>query len=194
VYYFDLIFSVQRPPEQSDLNLLKITVDIPMKTKDSPTDKEYEPLLTDEYDGAGVRMLANQRFIPFLYTSTIQGWVPRKTDRKVPVKHIELIPRSTNLDYAIPMRGTDPPGTGSTVDLKTTDISFRLIEAGIVPTVTPTLVQIVGGTPGGDHVGVSTILWTEYYATSKRPKDGECPASGQYLVMKKDTPDPNEPK
>lgn len=199
-YYYDLIFNITRPVEQSDWRLLKVTVDIPMQTASSPKDKEYEPLLTDSYDGPGVRMISNPRFIPFLYNSEIQGWVKGKTGVRVPVKHIELIPRSADDNYSIPMnlKGPEAIQWQGLTDLRTTDLSFRLAEASIAP-VNPKSkdkyeIRTPGQRPASKMVAVSTILWTEYYITSKRPKDGENPASGIYQVVKLDDVDPKEPQ
>jgi hypothetical protein len=172
--------------------LLKIEVDIPMETPTSvipggppitskPTTtargpKKVEPLLTDNYDGPGVHMLSNQRFVPFLFYHT----APQLGS----VLHIELIPRSTALldsngdsNFAIRIN-----------DAKTDEISFRLAEANICATQTKTQELIDGIPKDADHGrGECTVVMTEWYSTPARPK-GE-PVATEYTVLKWDTRD-----
>jgi hypothetical protein len=88
LYFFDLIFSIRKKvaSSTSQYKLLHIDVDIPMET--DPQGKT-EALVGANYDGPGLRMLSNQRFIPFLFNNS---------DGKL---HIELIPRSANDDCAL---------------------------------------------------------------------------------------------
>ncbi|KIV76928.1 hypothetical protein PV11_08777 [Exophiala sideris] len=186
-YYFDLIFDL-RKTQQSDYRLLKITIDIPIRTKDSPTDAEWEPLLTDKMtgtsDGSGLRMLSNQRFVPFLFSSTITS----KGGKVIPVLHMEVVPRSTNFDYAIPLRDDTQ---NDQKDRKTAELSFRLANASIAVTGPNKSVVDIDG-QGRQLLGKCTIFWTEWYATTAFP-NGEAVPSGKCFVVKRDIKDPKEP-
>jgi len=88
LYFFDLIFSIRKKvaSSTSQYKLLHIDIDIPVET--TPLGK-MEALVGANYDGPGLRMLSNQRFIPFLFNNN---------DGKL---HIELIPRSANDDFTL---------------------------------------------------------------------------------------------
>ncbi|KAI1624656.1 hypothetical protein EDD37DRAFT_664816 [Exophiala viscosa] len=173
--------------------LLKIEVDIPMETALSALPggpplvssqssagvaghKNVEPLLTDNYDGPGVHMLSNQRFVPFLFYHV--------TPDMGSTLHIELIPRSKAL--------LDPNGNSNFVirinNSKTDEISFSLGEANICPIRTKTQELIDGIPKDADHGrGECAVAMTEWYSTTARP-EGE-PARTQYSVLKWDTRD-----
>ncbi|KAJ9494738.1 hypothetical protein H2202_009814 [Exophiala xenobiotica] len=163
IFYFDLIFDLRKVVTKSAYHLVKIAVDIPMHTQNSPTDAIHETLVSDTYDGAGVRMLSNQRFIPFLtYDSS----------NNVSNMHIELIPRSTNLDYEIVLD-----------DDRTAELSFRLAEPRISDVLANTTAVEVDGERRKLEVGKCLVRWTEYYSTSAFP-DGEATPFGTYAVIK----------
>jgi hypothetical protein len=168
IYYYDLIFSIRKKPalSKSDFQLLKIVIDLPVKdtSATNPTAAADEPLLMPEYSGPGLRMLSNQRFIPFLFHDT----------KNAPM-HIELIPRSADDNYALICN-----------DKRTAEMGFRLPEPRICPIVTPTFVK-VAGTRDKVKRGLVTVRWTEYYKTTNRP-DGE-PVGDSYQVLKLDVTD-----
>jgi hypothetical protein len=168
IYYYDLIFSIRKKPamSKSDFQLLKIVIDLPVKdpTATTPTSAADEPLLMPEYSGPGLRMLSNQRFIPFLFHDT----------KNAPM-HIELIPRSANDDYALICN-----------DRRTAELGFRLAEPRICPMVTPTFVK-VEGTRNKVPRGLVKVRWTEYYKTPNKP-EGE-PVGDSYDVVKLDGTD-----
>jgi len=159
IYFYDLVFSIRKKlvAQVSQYQLLKIVIDIPVAS--TPPDTHTEALLTPTYDGEGVRMLANQRFVPFLFND----------DPGQPL-HVELVPRSANDDYAIILN-----------DRKTTELGFRLAEANISPVVVSTLVDIDGERQRQPRGKVS-ITMTEYYSTPAFPR-GE-PVASKYTVIK----------
>jgi len=205
LYFFDLIFSIRKRDsvDAQVLNpdgtvkhdgttdkLLKIEVDMPMQTPSSlipggppvvstPSitgPKNIEPLLTDNYDGPGVHMLSNQRFVPFLFY--------HESPTLGSVLHIELIPRSTEL--------LDSNGNSNFAirinDSKTDEISFRLAEANVCATITKTQELIDGIPKDADHNrGECTVAMTEWYSTPARP-EGE-PVQTEYTVLKYDIRD-----
>jgi hypothetical protein len=164
IYFYDLIFSIRKKSlaTASQYQLLKIVIDIPVAS--NPPDTHTEALLTPTYDGPGVRMLSNQRFIPFLFND----------DPGKPL-HVELVPRSTADDYAIVLN-----------DRKTRELGFRLAEANVGPVVVTTLVDIDGERERQPR-GKVDITMTEWYATPAFPK-GEAVAS-RYTVIKFATTD-----
>ena len=167
LYYFDLIFSIRKKKQFSNSNflLLKIVLDIPIPTV--PLDKKNEALLTPNYDGPGVRMMSNQHFVPFLFT-----------DDKEPLMHIVLIPRSTNLDFALELK-----------DAKTTELGFRLGEANLSPVQVTSMVDI-DGERFNQKVGKVLITWTEWYSTAAHP-EGE-PVVNIYPLIKMNKRDDQE--
>ncbi|KAK2684103.1 hypothetical protein RAB80_002049 [Fusarium oxysporum f. sp. vasinfectum] len=158
-YYFDLIFSIRKKPSAitSDYKLLKVVIDIPIESVPKATNKEA--LLTPDYDGPGVRMLNNQRFVPFLFT-----------DEKLPMLHAEVVPRSSTLDDALQLN-----------DFSSSQLSFRLAEANISPVNVVTRV-VIDGQVKPMEVGKVFITWTEWYSTPASPA-GE-PVINHYTLLK----------
>ncbi|KAF8848464.1 hypothetical protein BDZ45DRAFT_718650 [Acephala macrosclerotiorum] len=167
IYYFDLLFSIRKKPAgiDSSYQFVKLALDIPVLA--IPPSKTIPSLLSSNYDGPGLRMFSNQRFIPFLYSSDAKS--------KAPVLHIELVPRSAKDDYILPMK-----------DKRTSEAGFRLAEANISPmTVTiPTQIE------GNDQMQMReqvTITLTEWYITSAAPAG--TPVVSTYTVIKWNTTD-----
>ena len=181
IYFFDLIFNIRKRPgaASSQYQLLKIMLDIPLLA--SATSKPtQESLLAADYDGPGLRMLSNQRFIPFLFNDKVD--VPSTgagtgTDASTNL-HIELIPRSADDGYVIPLN-----------DKRTEELGFRLGEPRISPVVVTTPVEIVGERKRLDR-GKSTIRMTEVYSTQANPQ-GESVGS-TYTIIKWDIQDDKE--
>lgn len=167
IYFYDMIFSVRKKPSAtvSQYQLLKIVIDIPVAT--NPPNTAKEALLTPTYDGQGVRMLSNQRFVPFLFND----------DPGEPL-HVELVPRSADDGYAIMLN-----------DRKTRELGFRLAEANISPVVVKTLVQIEGQQRRQER-GLVEIKMTEWYSTPAFPR-GEA-VGDVYKLVKWDTRDDQE--
>ncbi|KAH7227157.1 uncharacterized protein BKA55DRAFT_584232 [Fusarium redolens] len=163
-YYFDLIFSIRKKPiaVKSDYKLLKVVIDIPIQSVPPSTNKEV--LLTPSYDGPGVRMLNNQRFIPFLFT-----------DEKLPMLHAEVVPRSSSLDDALQLN-----------DFSSSQLSFRLAEANIAP-VTVISKVVIDGQARTKPVGRVIITWTEWYSTPANP--GGEPVINHYTLLKQNVSD-----
>ncbi|KAF4343950.1 hypothetical protein FBEOM_2107 [Fusarium beomiforme] len=163
-YYFDLIFSIRKKPtaSKSDYKLLKVVVDIPVQSVPPATNKEA--LLTPNYDGPGLRMLNNQRFIPFLFT-----------DEKLPMLHAEVVPRSSSLDDALQLN-----------DFSSSQLSFRLAEANISPVTVMSRV-VIDGQVTTKQVGKVIITWTEWYSTPASPA-GE-PVINHYTLLKQNVSD-----
>ena len=160
IYLFDLIFSILKPtPSQQDL--LRIDIDIPMRV-DPP--KEAEALLEGNYYGPGLRMLSNQRFIPFLYYNET-----KEPGSNADNLHIELIPRSADDGVSITLD-----------DSKTAEISFRLAEAPISKLEKLTNVNVDGNQVSRGRVVVNM---TEWYRTANYPK-GE-PVITPYELLKR---------
>jgi hypothetical protein len=158
IYFYDLIFSIRKKPiaAASQYQLLKIVIDLPVAT--NPPNTLTEALLSSNYDGQGVRMLSNQRFVPFLFND----------DPGEPL-HVELVPRSANDDYSIMLN-----------DRKTREVGFRLAEANVSPVVVETLVQIEGEQRRQKR-GKVLITMTEWYSTPAFPR-GEAVESKYALI------------
>ena len=168
IYFYDLIFSIQKNTADatSSYELLRIDIDIPMLGSAPPTPTTPEPLLGANYDGPGLRMLSNQRFIPFLY-NIINGRL-----------HIELHPRSADAKYRLEIN-----------DKKTSELGFRLAEANVTKTINAQYVQI-GTDPKQPKQprGVVSVAMTEWYSTTAAP-DGDTPGPVMYKVIKNDVQD-----
>lgn len=164
IYYFDLIFSIRKKAtaSQSDYELLKVVIDIPIQSV--PLSTTREALLTPNYDGPGVRMLSNQRFIPFLFT-----------DDTLPLLHAEIVPRSSSLDYALVLN-----------DDSSSQLSFRLAEANIAPVKVVSRVTI-DGQMATKPMGKVIITWTEWYSTPANP--GGEPVVNDYTLLKQEVTD-----
>lgn len=167
-YFYDLIFYIHKKEAvfTSQWPLLRIDIDIPTVTDPPPANPTVEALFTSNYDGPGLRMLSNQRFIPFLFHDDETGGKGNGT------MHIELIPRSTNDGFAQVIN-----------DRRTTELGFRLAEANVSPIVVTTPVEIVGERRRLD-VGKSKVIMTEWYATDAFPQ-GEG-VQTNYFVIKTD--------
>lgn len=167
-FFYDLIFSV-RKLSQSNQALLKITIDIPTFADPppfrDPKPDQVEALLSTNYDGPGLRMISNQRFIPFLFHDDESGGQANGN------MHIELIPRSTNDGFAMQIN-----------DRRTDEISFRLAEANVRPVFVSTAVTIDGQNTKQDR-GLVTVQMTEWYATTAAPQ-GEPVAGPDCVVLK----------
>jgi hypothetical protein len=159
IYFFDLIFSIRKKPAQgaSNFKLLKIDVDVPINTPSLPNPKA-EVLLDANYDGPGLQMLSNLRFIPFLFNND---------DGKL---HIELVPRSANDNYTLTID-----------DRKSAELCFRLAEANVSQVKVSTFVDIVGERQRQER-GLVNVTMTEWYATQAFPV-GEA-VSSVYKVVK----------
>lgn len=165
-YYFDLIFSIRKRliGTDSSYQLLKLAIDIPVLA--TPPSK-ISSLLTANYDGPGLRMLSNQRFIPFLYSPDATATAP--------LLHIELVPRSSQVVYALPMN-----------DKRTSEADFRIAEANISPMSVTVPTQI----EGSDLMQIReqvTVTLSEWYKTPAHPT-GEV-VSSTYTVIKWNTTD-----
>ncbi|KAE8445353.1 hypothetical protein EG329_013475 [Mollisiaceae sp. DMI_Dod_QoI] len=167
VYYFDLLFTIRKKPTSTDSSyqLLKLALDIPVLA--TPPNKTIPSLLTSNYDGPGIRMLSNQRFIPFLYSPDAKSTAP--------VMHVELVPRSAQDVYALPMN-----------DLRTSEADFRLAEANISPMTVTIPTQIEGNDLMQKREQV-TITLTEWYRTPAAPTG--TPVVSTYTVIKWNTTD-----
>jgi hypothetical protein len=119
-FYFDLIFVVKKRGqfEHSKFRLKEILIDIP-NVGIYDTKFPAEALLEKNYDGPGVLMLANQRFVPEINLTPTS-------------MTIKIIPRSASSD---PVMVID--------DKKSDNLSFRLAEANIsqIKIKTPTPVH-----------------------------------------------------
>jgi hypothetical protein len=173
VYLFDLIFAI-RKPAPSNQDLLRIDIDIPLRIvteeagpgpPDSKREVQEEALLDDNYYGPGLRMLSNQRFIPFLFYND----EAKDAGNKVDNMHIELIPRSADDNVTIKLN-----------DKRTSELSFRLAEAPISKLEVLTNVNVDGKQVSRGRV---TITMTEWYKTVAYPH-GE-PVSSTYVVLKR---------
>jgi hypothetical protein len=167
IYYYDLVFSIRKKTtaSNSQFQLLKIVIDIPIAT--NPPNTHTEALLTPTYDGPGLRMLSNQRFVPFLFND----------DPGLPL-HVELVPRSADDGYAIMLN-----------DGKTREVGFRLAEANVSPVVVQTFVDI-DGEQRRQQRGVVEITMTEWYKTAAAP--GGAPVSSVYRVVKRSVQDDHD--
>ncbi|KAK5046260.1 hypothetical protein LTR84_008403 [Exophiala bonariae] len=178
VYFFDLIFSIRKTAPMAQ-NLLRIDVDIPTAPNSSSkpggpalsnTTPGKEPLLEGDYYGPGVRMLSNQRFIPFLFFNG-----PRREGGNG-LMHIELRPRSADDNYAI-----------TTNDARTNDVGFRLAEAPISRVSIPSNVNIDG--KNDDSMGRVEIQITEWYKTTAYPDGEPIRHPMPYVLLKRQIPD-----
>ncbi|MCJ1402454.1 hypothetical protein MMC11_005674 [Xylographa trunciseda] len=174
VYYYDLIFSIRKSAAYSDSSyiLREIVIDIPTTGLDpSGKDPEKEALLEQNYDGPGVRMLSNQRFIPFLYyTNTSLS--------------IRLVPRRAADSANVPINNHE-----------TDELGFRLAEANIASVKPGQMIPIQGNDPKHPEFknknqkrGLAKITMTEKYFDSQR---GIQPVETDYLVVKWTTTDVN---
>lgn len=161
-YLFDLIFSIRKKPTSTDssLKLLKLVIDIPVLT--TPPNKANASLLNPNYTGPGLRMLSNQRFIPFLYSADATSTTP--------IMRVELVPRSAKDVYALPM------GDG-----RTREADFRLAESSISPVKVPMPTQIQGMDLMQQREQV-VITLTEWYQTLAAPTGS--PVVSTYTVIK----------
>lgn len=127
-YLYDIIIAIRRrrPQENPGLKLVDLSIEMPVETATTATDRNApEPLLPiGGYRGPGARMAGNQRFVPTLYNTT---------DRVgYPWFGIKLIPRSGDPDATITLSN----------DGKTSDGSVRLAEVPIAKIVRPWLLPI----------------------------------------------------
>ena len=161
IYLFDLIFSLQKPVP-SEQNLLWIDIDIPLRT--NPASKTKESLLDSNYSGPGLRMLSNQRFIPFLFFDEV-----KEAGNTADTLHIELRPRSATDGFFIRLN-----------DKKTSEISFRLAEAPISQLDVLSNVNVDGRQVSRGKV---VINMTEWYKTISYP--GGEPVRSTYVLLKR---------
>ena len=160
-YFYDLIFSIRRTTSRShlnpfkDLELMRLDIDIPMDGGLNGLPPGEEPLLDAQYYGPGVRMLSNQRFVPFLFFNKATTTTSRDFDGSTKTvvnnanMHIELVPRSADDDYGIKLD-----------DGKTMEIGFRLGEAPICQgaIMYPGSVLVKKAPPPQDSSGKGALL------------------------------------
>jgi hypothetical protein len=159
-YLYDLIFSVRKIPTRAkaDYDLREIIINIPITTIKAPA----EPLINAGSEGPRVRMLSNQRFVPFL------NW----TDEYLQVR---LVPRSANEHPVIKIN-----------DNRTKEISFRLQEVDVPPIRTKSWVPIHG--QNREQLGVAKVAVYERYKTSAGVVSA-APAPMNVFVVKRDIRD-----
>ena len=159
-YLYDLIFSVRKLATRSkaDYDLREIIINIPSSTIKSPA----EPLINAGAEGPKVRMLSNQRFVPFL------NW----TDEYLQVR---LVPRSAKEHPVIKVN-----------DNRSKEISFRLQEVDVPAVRTPVWVPIHGGKR--EQLGLAKVLVYERYETPVGVVSAS-PAPLNVFVVKRDIAD-----
>jgi hypothetical protein len=170
LFFFDLIFSITKH-ENSSFSLVQIQIDIPNegilpKDPHATLDPDMEPLLQQNYDGAGVRMLANQRFIPFYFTDTDH-------------LRVQLLPRTAADRFLVTL---DDDGTK--------DLSFRLAEAPIAHLHAGQFLDLDDspGKPG--FRGRCKVTMVEIYSTTA----GDWPVTTVIDVVKNPIRDPEDVK
>ena len=153
IYFFDLIFSIRKKTifAASSFALKELRIEIP--TTGAP--KNIEALLDQNYDGGGVRMLSNQRFIPFLFSS----------DTAVTVR---LIPRTAAENTTIMIN-----------DRKTTEMGFRLAEANVSDIRALQFVSVRGQREKQKR-GLVEVRMVEVYAMPQ----GDVPVTTKVSVVK----------
>lgn len=162
-YFYDLVFAITKTAP-SDQTLFRLDIDIPLLT--DPANAREEALLESNYYGPGLRMLANQRFVPFLYYAE-SGTPGMRAD----TLHVELVPRATNDGFSIVLD-----------DGKTNDLSFRLAEAPVSALKVLTNVNV-----GGQQQtrGKVTVWMTEWYRTAATPQAPGEPVRSSYVLVKR---------
>ncbi|ORY08604.1 hypothetical protein BCR34DRAFT_603462 [Clohesyomyces aquaticus] len=136
-FLFDLIFCIRKIPTKAraDYKLREILINIPH----TGAKKDIEPLLEEDYDGPGARVLANQRF-----TATL--------NRTKEYLQVRLIPRSALKHPTMVIN-----------DRRTSEISFRFAEANVAPVRNPTFVGIHGRVEREGGLGVVKVEYYERY-------------------------------
>lgn len=145
LYFFDLIFSLNKISAASRYPLLEIQIDIPnegIPIIPNHPDPNAEPLLQQNYDGPGLHMLANQRFIPFLYYDTDH-------------MRVQLLPRTAADNYQFVLN-----------DRKSAEVGFRLGEANIAHVRAGQYVPVAGSGGAAQWRGVAKVTMVEIYATN----------------------------
>ena len=138
-FYYDIVVSI-RKITNSNYRLKEIGIEFPTT---GITDPKIEPLLEQNYSGPGVRMLSNQRFIP--YINMTKDYL-----------QVRLIPRSGSSSPWIEL-GDD----------KTKEVSFRLAEAN-VSEVDPSRLSMINledkqKKKSSDRRGVARVFVYERY-------------------------------
>lgn len=159
-YLYDLIFSVRKLATRSkaDYDLREIIINIPTSTIKAPA----EPLINAGSEGPKVRMLSNQRFVPFL------NW----TDEYLQVR---LVPRSAKEHPVMKIN-----------DNRSKEISFRLQEVDVPAVRTPVWVPIHG--QKREQLGLAKVLVYERYETPVGVVSAS-PAPLNVFVVKRDVGD-----
>jgi hypothetical protein len=171
LYFYDLVFSIRKKPQFADsqYKLLNLRIDIPTTVQSGSTGAQVS-LLEQNYDGPGLRMLSNQRFMPFLYNQ----------DNKL---YISVIPRTAADSYSLVID-----------DGKSSEMSFRLAEANVSATTGDALTWVTIKSAGKPDVRQQVVMvqvvFSEVYSTADKP-DGEAVQTTYRLVKKDVTNDPS---
>jgi len=172
VFFFDLIFAVRRiKAPTSGLKLKELRIEIPMRPK-TPTGGNTtftvyveEPLLTPDYTGPGVRMVANQRLVPL---ATTRPWITGST------LVITMVPRSASADAVLDINSR-----------RLVEAGVRLAEANVDEKVRNQRRVKVRGSDGQTTTatdwGVAKVVLVETYTTGT--------ARSSWNVFKKDVRD-----
>lgn len=161
-YLYDLIFSVRKSKARfkADYKLREIIFNIPTSALAGAT----EPLINAGVVGPKVRMLSNQRFVPFL--NWAEGFL-----------QVRLVPRSASDHPMIVMN-----------DNKTKEISFRLQEVEVPEIRTKVGIPIIDQKDKVER-GLAEVFVYERYATDADDVTGG--GSPRIIkVVKKDDPKP----
>ncbi|MCJ1248187.1 hypothetical protein MMC30_005404 [Trapelia coarctata] len=153
LFYYDLIFSIRKKTiaAASSFALRELRIEIPT----TGSAANIEALLDQNYDGGGVRMLSNQRFIPFLFSG----------DTAVTVR---LIPRTAAENTTLVIN-----------DRKTTEMGFRLAEANVSNIRALSFVSVRGERQKQQR-GLVEIKMVEVYAMPQ----GDVPVTTKWNVVK----------
>lgn len=153
LYLYDLIFAIRRRSlSDTKQNLQSITIEIPVAdpaTDRLPSGLVREPLIeAGDYQGSGVRMCSNQRFVAAVFKGTTSSVGSPVWDAK-PGLIITLIPRSAADTGSLPLLA----------DARAAQASVRLAEPRIAETVdTSSMVYIAGLDAHGRPTGVPTQM------------------------------------
>lgn len=156
-YFFDLIFNIRRI-KTSAYRLRELCIYIPIASEADEWLLD-EPLLTQDYTGPGVSMLANQRFIPLLNITSGE-------------MQVRIVPRSSNDEADVAMD-----------DKKTVEVGVRLAQANVDEKVR--IKSMVKVDEGAREVkrGVVKVELQETYTSG----DGTVSVWSNVTVLKNDT-------
>jgi hypothetical protein len=165
-YFYDLIISIRKIPNFSDSSyrLKELGIEIPTTgiydtTKDSKV--KPEALLDTAYDGPGIRMLSNPRFVP--YINSLKDYM-----------QIRLIPRSASSDPVLVLN-----------DARSAEAGFRLAEANVCQ-VNPERAGnvIVQGSDGRQRTEKRGVVGVDVYERYAGPNGQDVYVKYQVLVAK----------